>query len=493
MAAISTIVGGIVAGGVMTGGEVDAASKKEGSAQETEAEKTAAISGDPSSVADIIAATKAREDAIAAGASPEDAQAAFDDSLADASGGAQRETEKAFDQAQDQIREGTTQAEEALRTGTTQAAGAITDAATAQEQAVRDAAAQAQTTLTGAGQVAREDVQGGLADSTGTLRAGEQQAAGALQQGLAGAEAALDPALQLQGFAQGATEAIDPFDVTGARSRRGELLDQEGGLFAGFEADPGFKFRQEQGEQAIGRAASARGGRLSGRSLKELSKFNSGLASQEFQNFAARRQAEAGIAGGVDQQTLSALLNQAGRTDAANQQAKQNQLGLAGIGFGAGSQLAGFNQQFGGNLANLFSGTAGQIGSNQFGAGGLLAQFGLGTGQGVAGLQSGLGGQLSGVFGQQGANLANLFSGQGGNLAGLFGAQGSQLAGLSTQGSDAQNQLLQLLLGNIGSADKFAGATSQSVADLAKFGIQTGTQVAGSVAEAGGKAAGGGA
>lgn len=51
-----------------------------------------------------------------------------------------------------------------------------------------------------------------------------------------------------------------------------------------FQADPGYAFRQQQGEQAINRASAARGGFFSGRVGKELADFNSGLASQEYGN-----------------------------------------------------------------------------------------------------------------------------------------------------------------------------------------------------------------
>lgn len=49
-----------------------------------------------------------------------------------------------------------------------------------------------------------------------------------------------------------------------------------------FETDPGYQFRQEQGEQAMTRAAAARGGLGSGKFLKDAMRFNQGLASQEY-------------------------------------------------------------------------------------------------------------------------------------------------------------------------------------------------------------------
>lgn len=45
--------------------------------------------------------------------------------------------------------------------------------------------------------------------------------------------------------------------------------------------DPGYQFRVDEGERGINRAATASGSRYSGATLKALSRFNSGLASQE--------------------------------------------------------------------------------------------------------------------------------------------------------------------------------------------------------------------
>lgn len=53
---------------------------------------------------------------------------------------------------------------------------------------------------------------------------------------------------------------------------------------ADYQADPGYAFRQSQGEKAINRSAAAAGRYNSGATLKALDTFNSGLASQEFGN-----------------------------------------------------------------------------------------------------------------------------------------------------------------------------------------------------------------
>ncbi len=51
-----------------------------------------------------------------------------------------------------------------------------------------------------------------------------------------------------------------------------------------FQADPGYQYRLEQGQKAIERSASARGGLTGGRILKDLTRFGQGEASQEYGN-----------------------------------------------------------------------------------------------------------------------------------------------------------------------------------------------------------------
>jgi hypothetical protein len=52
---------------------------------------------------------------------------------------------------------------------------------------------------------------------------------------------------------------------------------------ADFQADPGYQFRLDQGQQALERSAAARGGLLSGAALKDANNFAQGQASQEWQ------------------------------------------------------------------------------------------------------------------------------------------------------------------------------------------------------------------
>jgi hypothetical protein len=53
---------------------------------------------------------------------------------------------------------------------------------------------------------------------------------------------------------------------------------------ADYEADPGYGFRMSEGMKALERSAAARGGLLSGTTLKGVQRFGQDLASQEYQN-----------------------------------------------------------------------------------------------------------------------------------------------------------------------------------------------------------------
>jgi hypothetical protein len=59
-----------------------------------------------------------------------------------------------------------------------------------------------------------------------------------------------------------------------------------------FQADPGYAFRMSEGMKALERSAAARGGLLSGATLKGTQRYGQDLASQEYQNAFNRYQAE---------------------------------------------------------------------------------------------------------------------------------------------------------------------------------------------------------
>ena len=122
-----------------------------------------------------------------------------------------------------------------------------------------------------------------------------------------------------------------------------------------FQADPGYGFRMSEGMKALERSAAARGGLLSGATMKGAQRFGQDLASQEYQNAFARYQAERAA-------RLNPLQSLAGvgQTTAAG-------LGAAGTGFAnAANQLAMTNAA---NMGNLALGM-GNIRASQYGTAG---------------------------------------------------------------------------------------------------------------------------
>jgi hypothetical protein len=81
-------------------------------------------------------------------------------------------------------------------------------------------------------------------------------------------------------------EQLQPFVDIGQESisTLGDEIDELTRPFTtdDFEADPGFQFRVEQGERGINRFLASRGLTTSGRAGKELTRFNQGEATQEF-------------------------------------------------------------------------------------------------------------------------------------------------------------------------------------------------------------------
>ena len=102
------------------------------------------------------------------------------------------------------------------------------------------------------------------------------------------------------------------------------LTDYTPFSMAQFQADPGYGFRMSEGMKALERSAAARGGLLSGATLKGIQRFGQDLGSQEYQNAFNRYQAErqARLAplqslAGVGQ-TTAQQIGEAGMRTAAN-------------------------------------------------------------------------------------------------------------------------------------------------------------------------------
>lgn len=62
-----------------------------------------------------------------------------------------------------------------------------------------------------------------------------------------------------------------------------------------FRSTPGFQFQLEEGQNAVDRSAASRGGALSGRAIKDQTRFSQGLADQTFNGHLNRLAAQAGV------------------------------------------------------------------------------------------------------------------------------------------------------------------------------------------------------
>jgi hypothetical protein len=70
------------------------------------------------------------------------------------------------------------------------------------------------------------------------------------------------------------------------------LTDYKNFSMSDFQADPGYSFRMSEGLKGLERSAAARGGLLSGSTLKGIQRFGQDLASQEYTNAFNRYQTE---------------------------------------------------------------------------------------------------------------------------------------------------------------------------------------------------------
>jgi hypothetical protein len=125
-----------------------------------------------------------------------------------------------------------------------------------------------------------------------------------------------------------------------------------------FQADPGYAFRMSEGMKALERSAAARGGLLSGATLRGTQRFGQDLASQEYQNAFNRFQANRATQGqeyanafnrfqAERANTLSPLQSLAGQGQAGAQQAAQASQAYT---TGAGNALGAYGSAVQGNI-----------------------------------------------------------------------------------------------------------------------------------------------
>lgn len=155
---------------------------------------------------------------------------------------------------------------------------------------------------------------------------------------------------QFTPYAQAGTEALGQY--------QGNIGNQPTyqNTLANLVNDPGYQFRLQQGRQTLENSAAARGNLLSGATLKDLTGYAQGMASQESQAAYAR--------------DFNAFNN------------TQNQLAnLMQQGFNASGQIVGSGQQGTNNLANLALMGGQSQGNMYMGRANALADLGNSLGQ----------------------------------------------------------------------------------------------------------------
>jgi hypothetical protein len=152
---------------------------------------------------------------------------------------------------------------------------------------------------------------------------------------------------------------------------KGELLKSFS--MADYEADPGYQFRISEGQKAIDRSAAARGGALSGGTIRAGERYASDLASQEYGNAYNRF-----------------------NNDQAN---KYNRLAaLSGVGQTAGGALTAAGQSFANNSGNILTNAAANVGDLQTQAANARASGYVSSGNTWGNAVSGIGNNILQTF-----------------------------------------------------------------------------------------------
>lgn len=183
-----------------------------------------------------------------------------------------------------------------------------------------------------------------------------------------------------------ATEQYKPYSQFGAQAtnRLATLMGLQPGVGTGslmeqptlqqLQMDPGYAFRQQQGEQAIQRQMAAGGLGGSGAALKAATRFGQDMASQEYGNAYNRFMA--------NRANQMALLQNASQTGFGAAQ------GVGNAAVGAGTNLAANYQNLGQTVGQGLVNTGSAYSNAAMGPTNLMAAL---AGQGIQAIGSGLG------------------------------------------------------------------------------------------------------
>ena len=181
------------------------------------------------------------------------------------------------------------------------------------------------------------------------------------QIGLLGSEQALQSGLQggLQALDIGSQGLERQAALAGLRGNQAQ-----GQAFQSFQDSPGQQFLRDQGQRSVLAGASATGGLGGGNVQRELAKFGTGLAAQDFNNQFQRGQQVIGAQQGPASQAANFAFNTGGalsqgRTGAAQQIAGNQANTTSALANLINQQGAGASDIIGGstsNIANLLQG-----------------------------------------------------------------------------------------------------------------------------------------
>jgi len=215
---------------------------------------------------------------------------------------------------------------------------------------------------------------GGLFSAGASRAAGQQQAQASMMSALIQAQQAQAAREQQERMYRESVERMEPFRQGGvsATNRMLELYGIGGqptaagyGSYAqpfgmgDFEADPGYAFRVQQGQQAIDRSAAARAGLQSGAALKEAARFGQEMGSQEYGNaynrFLQQRELQLRALQGLASPgaSMAAQTGQLGQATGAN---------IANTMIGAGQAIGQGLEQAGQARASSYMGGASALG-----------------------------------------------------------------------------------------------------------------------------------
>ena len=207
--------------------------------------------------------------------------------------------------------------------------------------------------------------------AAGTVASGAMASSAAKKAANTQAQAAADAQVAQERMFQKQIELQEPFRQAGltAQQQIMQLLgiggDQNAAGYGSlakpfgmdqFQQDPGYAFRQSEGMKALERSAAARGGLLSGSTMKGIQRFGQDLASQEYQNAFNRYQVERAArlnplqslmgSGQSSANVLTSAAGQQGQNEASNlyNAAQARASGYVGSANALGSALSGIGQ-----------------------------------------------------------------------------------------------------------------------------------------------------